>query len=170
MGTPDFAIHRTTSDDWERVRELRLEMLADTPLAFADTLETALSFGEERWREWASRGSSDGRAIALAAVTVDGRWVGTMGGVVDERMPLLVSVYVTPEFRGSRSSVFDALLGGVEEWAIGHGNALRLHVHEHNPRARAAYAKRGFVPTGRTFPYVLDPSANELEMVKRLTV
>jgi hypothetical protein len=41
-------------------------------------------------------------------------------------------------------------------------------VHEDNARARRAYERRGFVLTGHTVPYNLDPSRNELEMVKGL--
>ena len=40
---------------------------------------------------------------------------------------------------------------------------------ERNARARRAYEKRGFAATGTTLPYVLDPTASEIEMSKRVT-
>jgi GNAT superfamily N-acetyltransferase len=82
--------------------------------------------------------------------------------------PLLVGVYVTPDHRGDEHGITDALLAAVEDWARDHGGRLTLHVHEDNARARGAYVKRGFVPTGRLIPYILDPTQRELEMSKRL--
>jgi ribosomal protein S18 acetylase RimI-like enzyme len=56
----------------------------------------------------------------------------------------------------------------VEDWARGEGNALTLLVHEDNDRAIAFYRRRGYELTGRTVPYNLDPSKNELEMRRTL--
>ena len=82
--------------------------------------------------------------------------------------PLLVGVYVAPGHRGRDAGVADALLDAVERWAAGHGTTLRLHVHEDNPRALAFYERRGFVRTGHTEPYGLDPTRSEIEMVEQL--
>ena len=46
----DFVIRPTTEDDWESIRTLRLEMLQDTPMGFAETYETALTHAEVDWR------------------------------------------------------------------------------------------------------------------------
>jgi GNAT superfamily N-acetyltransferase len=151
--------------DWERFRALRLEMLADTPIAYLETLETAQGRPDRHWRD-AARGRGDG--VRLVAETADGRWLGTMGGVLDGGSPTLVAVYVTPSARGRGRGVADALLDAIEAWAYRHGDTLRLEVHEENVRARAFYESRGFVLTGRTVPYPLPPSALELEMVKAL--
>ena len=76
-------------------------MIRDTPTAYAETLEEALSHDEAEWRMRGLRGPSD-HGIAIAAITKSGRWVGTMAGFVPgpETGPLLVGVYVTPDFRG----------------------------------------------------------------------
>jgi ribosomal protein S18 acetylase RimI-like enzyme len=161
-----FTIRTTTADDWHEVRALRLEMLGDTPMGFAETLETALQVDEENWRLRGARGTNP-QSTALVAVTADGRWVGTMGGFLDNSVPLLVGVYVTPEFRGS-AGVADALLARVEKWARDYDDALLLHVHADNTRARRYYEKHGYTETGVTLPYVLDASQTELEMSKRL--
>ncbi len=42
--------------------------------------------------------------------------------------------------------------------------ALYLLVHEGNARARAFYRRQGFVDTGRTLPYELEPAEREVEM------
>jgi GNAT superfamily N-acetyltransferase len=77
-------------------------------------------------------------------------------------------VYVVPEFRGSQWGVTDALLVTVEDWARTEDNRLTFHVHEDNLRARKAYERRGFIATGLTIAYNLEPSQKELEMVKQL--
>ncbi|WP_235940716.1 GNAT family N-acetyltransferase [Paramicrobacterium fandaimingii] len=169
MSSREYTIRRTTEDDWCEVRDLRLEMIRDTPIGFAETLETALSHGEDDWRMNAQRGMA-AHGIKLAAIDGSGRWVGTMGGFVPdhETTPVLVGVYVTPRHRGRRAGVTDGLLEAIEEWARTESNRLLLHVHEDNARARIAYERRGFVLTGHTVPYNLDPSRRELEMIKRL--
>ena len=91
-----------------------------------------------------------------------------MSGVISEGVATLVAVYVAPDFRGRRTGVTDALLDGIEAWARERGSQLRLEVNELNPRAVAAYESRGFVRTGRTSPYPLDPPSLEIEMVKGL--
>lgn len=161
-----FHIRPTDAADWRAVRDLRLEMLRDTPIAFGETIATAESLGEAEWRMRGARGT-DGHGTAVAAIDDDsGRWLGTMGGYLDKGMPLLVGVYVTPEFRGRDAGVASALLETIETWAREHGDTLMLHVHEENVRARAFYASRGFAETGKTHPYVLDRSSRELELVK----
>jgi GNAT superfamily N-acetyltransferase len=168
MPTQTLVVRRTTEEDWERVRELRLEMLLDTPEAFGETHATALEHDETEWRMRAARGSSSG-SISLAAID-DGRWVGMMGAHVPgaEAGAMLVGVFVTPTARGRASGVAGALLDGIELWAAEHGSTLTLHVHERNGRAQAFYVARGFAPTGRRFPYALNPAEREIEMRKGL--
>ncbi|HEV7623078.1 MAG TPA: GNAT family N-acetyltransferase [Amnibacterium sp.] len=164
--TPGFTVRSPDEEDWRELRDLRLEMLADTPIAYLETLETARTHDEAYWRRRA-RPRTDG-GISVVAVTDDGRWVGTMAGIPGVGGPTLVGVYVAPGFRGRRVGVTDALLDAVETWARGHAGVLRLEVNELNVRARVAYERRGFVLTGRTSPYPLDPPSLELEMIKRL--
>lgn len=171
MDPSGIAIRSTTAQDWRDVRALRLEMLADTPIAYGERLATAEAHGEEEWRMRAQRGQNPHSVQLVAIETATGRWVGTMAGFVDdngaEPRPMLVGVYVAPSHRGS--GVTDALLRSIEEWAATEGDTLYLHVHEGNPRAIGYYEKRGFARTGTIDPYILDPSANELEMSKPLS-
>jgi GNAT superfamily N-acetyltransferase len=166
MSRTSLEIRRTTESDWADVRALRLEMLADTPMAYGETLEAALLRDETWWRMRAARGSSSAQ-MQLVAIR-RGEWLGTMGGYVPDAAtgPVLVGVYVVPRARGARAGVTDALLAAVEDWAAERAGTLSLIVHEQNLRARAAYAKRGFVPTGHTIPYILNPAETELEMRK----
>ncbi|PPF79767.1 GNAT family N-acetyltransferase [Subtercola sp. Z020] len=177
-------VRRTVEADWRQVRALRLEMLSDTPLAFGETLASAERLGEAVWRERARRGENP-RGTALVAIddgapssgegdddgagaTGGGRWVGTMGGYLDPVGPMLVGVYVSPAWRGRAAGVTDLLLDGVEQWARTEADELYLHVHTANPRAIAAYERRGYEATGTLFPYILNPHQQEQEMKKRL--
>lgn len=165
----EVTIRPTTENDWQRVRDLRLEMLADTPKAYIETLETALSHDESEWRTRGERGES-ATGTSLVAETADGRWVGVMAGYLPDDVvgPLLVGVYVAPGARGRAAGVADRLLARVQKWARKHGDALTLHVHEDNPRAIAFYTARGFVADGVRIPYPLAEGEWELQMVKRL--
>ncbi|GAA2754180.1 GNAT family N-acetyltransferase [Amnibacterium kyonggiense] len=160
-----FIVREVEERDWTRLRALRLEMLADTPIAYLETLETAQAHPVSHWQRQA-RGRPGG--VKLVAELEDGSWVGTMTGIIAEGVPTLVAVYVAPAVRGAAAGVTDALLAGIEAWAVQHGDQLRLEVNELNGRAVEAYRRRGFVLTGRTTPYPLDPPSLELEMVKGL--
>ena len=163
-----FEVRSTRADDWREVRALRLEMLADTPNAFGETFDHASRVAEPEWRIRGARGENHNGA-QFAAITEGGQWVGTMGAFVTDRgQALLVGVYVSPRFRGVASGVTDALLTAVEDWCRPRFSTITLHVHENNPRARAAYERRGFEYTGERLPYVLNPAETELAMVKRL--
>lgn len=157
-----FTIIHTTADAWQNVRDLRLEMLEDTPLAFIETLETARTHTEQEWRMRGARGT------LVAVDDATGRWVGSAGVMISHGSPLLVGVYVSPSHRGRDLGVLAALVARIEEWARPRGGTLTLHVHEDNPRAIRAYEHLGFALTGATVPYPLDTSQREFEMRKVL--
>jgi GNAT superfamily N-acetyltransferase len=163
----DFIVRRITEDDWVEYRDIRLEMLRDTPMAYLETLDDALKRDEAGWRERASA-RSENPGIRVAAITSDGEWIGSMGGFVEDGEPVLVGVYVVPAYRGDRFGVTSALMQAIEDWAREFSATIRLDVHESNARATASYLKRGYVATGRTKPYPPDPEYLEVEMVKPL--
>ncbi|GAA4679892.1 GNAT family N-acetyltransferase [Frondihabitans cladoniiphilus] len=171
MRSSSLTVRSTTEEDWREVRALRLEMLADTPIAYGETLEQALRQQEPEWRLRGRRGQEPRSASFVAIDGGSMQWVGTMGGYLPTAPgegPLLVGVYVSPGFRGASAGVADALLDAVEGWARGHGSDLTLHVHEDNPRAIGFYQRRGFVDTGRRLQYELYDGGQEWEMRKPL--
>ncbi len=175
MAAVGFIVRPTTEADWRQVRDLRLEMLQDSPIAYGETLATAAGHNDAEWRMRGARGQGASGTV-LAAIAGNDRWIGTMGvflpgEVTDPLMagvPVLVGVYVAPDHRGTEAGVMDALLAGIEGWAASRSDRLALHVHEDNLRAIRAYQKRGFRFTGRHSPYALDASQRELEMVKTI--
>jgi RimJ/RimL family protein N-acetyltransferase len=163
-----FVVRRTVEDDWAEVRALRLEMLADTPLAYLETVEHARTRREQEWRSWA-RGGSSTDSITAVAITDEGRWVASMTSKIPlgATRPYLLGVYVADGFRGP-GGVTDAVLDQIVRWASKRGDVLMLDVHERNERARAAYRKRGWVETGRTTRYPLAAGGLEIEMSRPL--
>lgn len=164
----DIVIRTTSEADWQAVRALRLEMLRDYPLAYAETLATALDVDEAGWRLRGARGTNP-RQTSVVAIDGD-RWIGHMGGYIPDATsgPVLVGVYVAADHRGETAGVARRLLDVVEDWALGFGDTLRLEVHEDNPRAIRFYEKLGFTHTGRSREYELAPGGLELEMIKPL--
>ncbi|WP_441245093.1 GNAT family N-acetyltransferase [Kitasatospora sp. McL0602] len=162
----EYRTERIARADWERVRTIRLAMLADTPLAYLETHAQALAYDESEWRFRAVRANEPGR-FGVVAVGPEGGWVGTMGAYLTEPgLAVLVGVWVHAEHRGRGLRVADTLLDEVLGWARTEGAAERifLEVHESNSRAAAFYERRGFVRTGRTRPYGPDPDTVEIEM------
>jgi GNAT superfamily N-acetyltransferase len=168
---PRIEIILRQESDWERLRDLRLEMLADTPKAYVETLETALTLDEEEWRFRARRSNQPGSVGVVAVDRQLDLFVGTMSAFTDSvtGRTWVVAVYVAPGYRGHASDAAGLMLDRVEAWAAAEGHSeLLLHVHEDNPRAIAFYVKRGYEFTGNELPYELDPTERELEMTRAL--
>jgi ribosomal protein S18 acetylase RimI-like enzyme len=168
VSAPAAVIRRVRPEDWREYRALRLEMLEDTPLAYLETLESALTRPDSDWQGRTLRAARPGNTAYAAVDPASGRWLGAMNAYVatDPTRVMLVSVYITPSARGRAAGVTDMLLDAVIAWARDRpgARALRLEVHEDNPRARAYYERRGFVLTGRSVPYALDRTQKDLEM------
>jgi GNAT superfamily N-acetyltransferase len=161
-----ISVRSTNDDDWQEIRALRLEVIRDTPEGFAESIEDALQHDEQEWRMRGRRGHAEDSA-SFAAINTTGCWVGAMGGWIPDVAtgPLVVGVYVAPSHRGRAAGVADKLLDAVEKWAFPHASTVRLTVHEQNLRARLFYERRGYVLTGESAPYSLDPHHRELSMM-----
>ncbi len=138
-------VRRVEGSDWELVRDLRLQALADAPQAFGSTYEREAAYGEDVWI---------GRLGTLANTTIVCECSGTPCGLVtlvrderDHRTGWLVGMWVAPSFRGSGAA--DRLVASVLEWAGQHGiSTVRLHVADGNARAERVYRRHGFSRTG----------------------
>lgn len=155
-------------DQWVEFRDIRLQMLADTPIAFGETLEHARGVNEAGWLARLARATQPDRT-AVAAVDDSGRWVGTMSAYLSEPgVATVAAVWVAPEHRGAEAGVTDSLMTAISDWArdVAHATALRLAVHEDNPRAIAYFERTGFQPTGQTQTYELEPGG-DLQIMQR---
>lgn len=149
------------------MRALRLEMLADSPLAFLETLAQAAERSHASYRQrvvQASRG--DSLAQFVADPGEGERLIGHAGGTISPDFPgetVIFAVYVTPAHRGGK--VVADLIEAVAAWsaALGRPNTL-LEVVVGNNRALRAYEKLGFTDTGERVPHPVIPALTELRM------
>lgn len=163
-----YTVITVRPEHWEQFRDIRLQMLADTPIAFGETLEHARAANEASWLARIARATQPDRT-AVAALDDDGRWIGTMSAYVSAPGAVTVAaVWVAPEHRGSKAGVTDRLMDAIVDWArttVG-ADALRLTVHEDNARATAYFERVGFQPTGETQAYELEPGG-DLRVMQR---
>jgi len=158
-------VRRVRPGDAARTRALRLEMLADAPLAFLETIAQAAARSHA---EYAARiaDNSAGDRVAQFIAVADGRVVGHAGGtaVADEPgVTVIFAVYVTPAWRGKGLTA--ALTDAVGAWSRRAGRPeLMLEVVVGNDRAVRAYERVGFVDTGVRLPHPTIPGLTELQM------
>jgi ribosomal protein S18 acetylase RimI-like enzyme len=165
-------IRPVRSEEWEKVRDLRLEALKDTPIAFGERYEDAVRLSADEWRARTARSVQGQSTTKWVAEAADGRWVGTMTGYRDgTRDGWVLAVYVAPDFRGRAAGVADRLLDAVLDWGRNEARVARLvlEVREDNEAARRFYTRRGFAETGNVQPYPLDPAFKEIEMSLQLS-
>ena len=156
-------VRETVLDDWQVLRDIRLEALRDAPTAFGSAYEREILRGEEHWRD-----RSGGGGTFLAYLPEASEPAGMIGGYrKDPSTVELVSMYVRPRARGR--GVGDALVATVIDWA-GQKNATSVHlwVTETNSQARTLYERCGFTLTGERQPLPSDPSMGEVAMVRTL--
>ena len=106
-------VRRIRSDEWQAVRELRLESTSDPDanIAFLETPEQVAARPEQFWRDRAQLAAESETAAQFVAV-VDDVWVGSvsvlvrasgqtdhLGRFVDDRRADVVGVYVNPAHR-----------------------------------------------------------------------
>ncbi|MDQ0991716.1 GNAT family N-acetyltransferase [Streptomyces sp. V3I7] len=176
----DYVVRAIRPDDWDSVRQLRLDALRDpvAPIAFLETYEDAAGRPDSFYRERAvNSGEGSTSAHQFIAEAPDGTWAGTVtvlmeeagsrdwsGRPVERRQGHLVGVFVRPEHRGN--GLIKLLFDAGAEWAWQQrAERVRLFVHADNARAQRAYRKAGFVPSGLVVSFVKDETESELEFV-----
>jgi RimJ/RimL family protein N-acetyltransferase len=151
-------------DDWQVLRGVRLEALAQAPYAFGSTYAREAAFAEKTWRE---RAASRNSLLAYLPEFGD-QPVGLVGSIEEAPGVLeLVSMWVRPQARGKH--VGTALVEAVVDRARA-GQLPRVHlwVTESNKPARRLYERCGFSPTGERQPLPSDPALMELAMAREV--
>ncbi len=158
-------------DEWRRLKEIRLEALAESPLAFTTTLDEAKALPDAVWHQRAS-----GHAHGVSQVTmigIDGsRTVGMAVGLLRDGAAAdvvpIVSVFVSPLYRGQ--GVGRRVMEGVEDWARHHGaGASSLWVVDENHAARRFYECLGYRATLDRQKITVPPERWETRFVKVLS-
>jgi GNAT superfamily N-acetyltransferase len=165
--TDEIEIRRIRADEWPQLRDLRLEALKDTPTAFVEVYDDSVARPDEFWVDRAVRGAGSDRQATFVAAAAD-RFVGMTVALLGDEPTVanIVGVYVSPQWRGRHRGVIAALFDAAVGWARGVAGVQRvqLFVTDGNERAAAFYRRYGFVPTGVTLPYPLDPSIAEIQL------
>ncbi len=134
-------IVKTTIDDWNDLKAVRLNALEESPSAFGGSLESELKFDNSRWQARAD--GSNGSTFFLAYV--EGEVIGIAGGYLSDKGHELISVWVSPTYRGT--SVAVELVKSVQEYVIKTGyTKLVLEIEPNNLVVNKFYLKCGFVP------------------------
>lgn len=142
-----MTIEQLGGEEGTRLREVRLRALQDAPDALGST------YAEQEASVWfvASRGGVD---------------VGLVGGVVEDDSVHLISMWIAPEARGTGIAGF--MVDEVVTWARGKGvEEVGLWSADHNHAARALYARKGFVPSGKVMALPHNQSHYVLSLIFR---
>ena len=158
-------VRETVMDDWQALRDIRLEALRDAPTAFGSTHEREAQRGEEHWRGRIARG---GTFLAYLPEVSATEPAGLIGGFQeDPGVVELVSMYVRPRARGH--GVGEALIATVIDWATArNAKSVHLWVTETNKPARLLYERCGFTLTAERQPLPSNPTLDEVAMSRSL--
>ncbi|MCT9820122.1 GNAT family N-acetyltransferase [Microbacterium sp. W1N] len=162
-------VRRVALHEWREVRDLRIQAVGDenAAIAFTTTRDEELARDDAFWRGRTAGAAMGDNAAQFVAIVGDA-WVGSASVLLRAAdAPAagalradVVGVYVAPVHRGA--GILGLLFDEAAAWARAQGcDALTLSTHLDNARARAAYRKAGFTPTGVTFTSSVGP---ELEM------
>lgn len=146
--------------EWEVLRDIRLDALADAPYAFCATLAEESNLAEAQWRA---------RVRDQVFVAAEGGQVVGVAGCFPHS-PDTVGIWgmwVKPASRGSK--IGSRLLEAVEHWAETQGaDRLVLSVEQNNRAAERLYLRYGFTPTGRVHPLREGSPLVEVELERHL--
>jgi GNAT superfamily N-acetyltransferase len=173
-------VRATVLDDWQALREIRLQGLRDAPDAFGSTYARDAAFPPAEWQRRATR---DGSFFAflpdtgpagpagpaeLAGPAEPAEPAGLAGGYEEEPGVVeLISMFVRPGARGR--GVGEALVDAVAAWAANRNAAsLHLWVTENNKAARRLYERCGFTVTPERQPLPSNPALGEVGMTRPL--
>jgi GNAT superfamily N-acetyltransferase len=151
-------VQRVSPAAWERLREVRLRALQDSPDAYGSTYERESSMSDDEWRAQITRGPW---WIAAHATNDVGLVAGGRHRVT--ATPWVFSMWVDEGHRGT--GVAEELLSAVATWATDEGaTELGLDVADRAPRARRFYERMGFQPNGHVFAMPRDESILLIEL------
>jgi ribosomal protein S18 acetylase RimI-like enzyme len=148
------------ADDWQAMRDIRLDALRDAPYAFSSTYAREAAYPQETWLAHAAN------SILAYRPEFGSGPVGLVAGIQEVPGVLeLVSMWVRPQARGRQvgSALVEAI---VERARSGQLPQVHLWVTESNKPARRLYERCGFSPTGERQPLPSDPSLMELAMAR----
>jgi GNAT superfamily N-acetyltransferase len=158
-------VRTATMEEWQVLRDIRLDALRDAPNAFGSTYAEQAASAEADWRRRISRG---GTFFAYAAEADGNEPAGLVGGFQEKPGTVeLVSLWVRPQARGS--GVGEALVAAVITWARARSaTSVHLWLTDTNQHARILYERCGFASTGERQPLPSNRDLTEVGMIRPL--
>jgi GNAT superfamily N-acetyltransferase len=158
-------VRTATMEEWQVLRDIRLDALRDAPNAFGSTYAEQAASAEADWRRRISRGST---FFAYVPEVNRDQPAGLVGGFQEKPETVeLVSLWVRPQARGL--GVGEALVAAVVKWARArNATSVHLWLTETNQHARVLYERCGFSPTGERQPLPSNASLREVGMIRPL--
>lgn len=150
-------IKSLSSDEWLKLRDIRLNALRDSPESFLSTLALEQAYSEEKWRAEFTRGSwnvgyADGQPVTLVGITRE----------PDEPMDqcYLEYVWVAPSLRhqGVAFAMLNEVLDQLQESGV---RTVFLWVLDGNDVARRLYERVGFTRNNHWQPLAARPGRSE---------
>ena len=145
------AIRTIRPEEWQSYRSFRLQALADSPNAFATTLEQARAWSDQDWKRRFSSPSAE-REFPMVAEAC-GQFIGMAWVQVDptKRSAHLFQMWVAPAHRAR--GVGRKLVAAAIEWAKSQGaREIVLGVTSGDSPARRLYESAGFKTVGSLEP------------------
>ncbi|HMJ76739.1 MAG TPA: GNAT family N-acetyltransferase [Iamia sp.] len=156
-------VRRIQADEGARLRQVRLDAIAESPGDFTTRLTDARDRPAEAWDRVAEvHAAADDQATWFAEVGTDTAGIISAFRTEDGAVTM-TSLWSTPGHR--RSGVADVLVATVRDWAYEGGAVeIRQWLVERNAHARAFHESLGFEPTGHERPYEPSPDIGEVEL------
>jgi len=154
-------IHKVGSEDWEILKRLILDSLADSPDAFSETLNGASSNPDATWRGLANKYSCTQGVVVYALIDNQGQC-----GILIGSDGYLGHMWVSSRVR--RNGNGKKLLGTFLIWARNrHTSVVHLYVTEKTPAVNF-YESMGFKNTGDRKKLRTDSKKMMIEMELKL--
>ncbi|MEO3873829.1 GNAT family N-acetyltransferase [Nonomuraea sp. B12E4] len=155
----EIVISHLEPDEGERLREIRLRALQDSPDSFGSSYGLEVEFASDKWAERLK--NQDSRWWVAASGGSD---VGLVCMRLEEGGAHLLSMWVAPEARGR--GLGSRLVAEAVAWARDVGaEEIGLWAVDRNHAARGLYAAAGFVPSGKVMALPSNPELMESHYV-----
>jgi RimJ/RimL family protein N-acetyltransferase len=161
---PNVIVTELLPSDWQRLRDLRLAALAESPAILSGKLDEEQNFTEEQWRETFKKlsyvvATIDGKDVAMINVE---NLAGDFGATC-----WLGGLWSNPEYRGAGGvrAIFNYLdsVASLRGWMV-----QGLGVMESNTSAIAVFEKYGFIKRGDRVESRGKPGNYYFRMIKSL--
>jgi ribosomal protein S18 acetylase RimI-like enzyme len=160
---PDLKLRHLVPDEWQVLRDVRLNALRESPQSFLAEYVQEEKCGQECWQAEFDRGhwivgELDGKPICLTGVTQK------PDAPADQRY--LEYVWVAPDFRG-RGAAFDMLTDIIGELKDSGVRTIFLWTLDDDNPARLLYKRLDFITANQRQKVGADPEKRMWEWLRR---